>query len=87
MTPEGVYIHDDDDLDGREQAADRFAATFLIPAEHSAELRNDHTRSHCRVAQRIGVARDRRGRLQKQQLVAWASNLNHLKRRFRWNRA
>ncbi|HOO17085.1 MAG: helix-turn-helix domain-containing protein [Phycisphaerae bacterium] len=84
-----VYIHDDDDLDGREQAADRFAATFLIPAEHSAELHELTTREAIvEFAQRIGVAPGIVvGRLQKQRLVAWASNLNHLKRRFRWNRA
>jgi len=65
------------------------SALVLIPAEHWAELRGLTTREAVvRFAQRIGVAPGIVvGRLEKQRLIAWASNLNRLKRRFRWNHA
>jgi HTH-type transcriptional regulator/antitoxin HigA len=84
-----VYIHDEDDADGREQAADRFAANLLIPAEHSSHLPELTTRQAIiGFARRIGVAPGIVvGRLQKDEVLPWRSYLNDLKRRFEWEEA
>jgi addiction module HigA family antidote len=85
-----VYIHDDDDdADGCEERANRFAGSFLIPVEQSSALPTLTTRvTIVGFAKRIGVAPGIvLGRLQKEGVVPWRSYLNDLKRRFRWNDA
>jgi HTH-type transcriptional regulator/antitoxin HigA len=84
-----VYIHDDQDAGGREDQANRFAANFLIPPEHAPLLPKLTTRpAIVGFARRIGIAPGIvLGRLQKEGIVAWGSNLNDLKRRFQWDQA
>lgn len=82
-----VYIHDDNDADGPEEQANRFAGTFLIPSEYASALPALTTRAAIvGFAKRIGVAPGIvLGRLQNEGVVAWGSYLNNLKRRFEWN--
>ena len=85
----GVYIQADENEDGREDKADRFAADFLIPVEHKAKfqlLLNEHAITD--FSKSIGIAPGIViGRLQKENILPWATKLNRLKRHFEWREA
>jgi HTH-type transcriptional regulator / antitoxin HigA len=82
-----VYIHDDDDAGDVEEQANRFAASFLIPAEYASALPALTTRGAIvGFAKRVGIAPGIvLGRLQNEGVVGWGSYLNDLKRRFEWD--
>jgi len=84
-----IYVDDGDSTDEREVRADRFAAEFLIPTEHNDSLKALTTRNAIvSFASSIGIAPGIVvGRLQKEGVLKWATNLNDLKRRFRWKAA
>lgn len=81
-----VFIDEGRSEDEREQRANRFAADFLIPPNAALELPSLTTRSAIvAFAKRIGISPGIvLGRLQKERIVHWATNLNSLKKRFTW---
>jgi addiction module HigA family antidote len=82
-------VHINDDGEGTaEDAADRFAANFLIPREHQATLQSLKGRTSIeKFARFIGISPGIVvGRLQKEEILPWPTGLNSLKRRFHWSR-
>lgn len=81
-----VYIQADEDEDGRESKANRFAADFLIPVEHKAIFEKLLTEYAIRdFADTIGITPGIVvGRLQNEKVLPWATKLNRLKRHFEW---
>jgi len=80
-----IFIEDDDNRDA-DRNADRFAADFLIPRGHRPVWTTLTSRPAIeRFASSIGVAPGIvLGRLQKENIVPWATMLNDLKRHFKW---
>lgn len=74
------------DSDKHEERANHFAGDFLIPLEHRAQLTNLKTQTAIeQFAKSIGVAPGIVvGRLQKDEVIPWRTQLNNLKRRFAW---
>jgi len=81
-----VFIDNGDCDDDREEQANRFAASFLIPLSHDAALASLTTHAAIQqFAEQIGIAPGIVvGGLQKVGLLGWATNLNKLKRQFAW---
>jgi HTH-type transcriptional regulator/antitoxin HigA len=82
-----VYI-DDDRGGATEDAANRFAADFLIPREHQATLPSLTGRPRIgQFARSVGISPGIVvGRLQKEGVLPWPTPLNDLKRHFQWSR-
>jgi len=81
-----VFIDDGAADDDRERRANVFAARFLTPREWEAALPTLRTRGAIvRFASGLGIAPGIVvGRLQKDGVLPWRTNLNSLKRRLRW---
>ncbi len=85
-----VFIDDDGTSeDDREQRADAFARTFLIPREHESVLPSLETATAVkRFAEQIGIAPGIVvGRLQNERLLRWDTPMNKLKRGLTWANA
>ena len=82
-----IFIDDGQCNTEREEKANRFAATWLIPSRLNGNLRELKTEQDIiAFAKRAGVSPGIVvGRLQKEGLVSWNSRLNKLKVRFTWN--
>jgi len=79
-----IYIDDGDaGHEARDARANRFAADFLIPPDHTPTLPTLTTRTAIvRFAKSIGISPGIVvGRLQKEEILPWATHLNNLKRR------
>ena len=85
----GVYIDDGSDGDGeREDRANRFARDLLIPPTHNDMLPTlTNNVGIIRFAHSIGISPGIVvGRLQKEEIIPWATRVNTLKRRFEWTK-
>lgn len=82
-----VFIHNDNGDDDREEKANKFSADFLIPPEQFPILQGLQTEAEIvAFSKSIGIAPGIvLGRLQKEGLIPWRTNLNRLKRRFVWS--
>ena len=83
-----LFINAGRDSDPREQEANEFAASFLIPPEFAGELvRLGGSEANIKgFAENVGISPGIVvGRMQKEGLIAWQSRLNHLKGRMLWD--
>lgn len=83
-----VFINDGDEEPDREEQANRFGASFLIPPSEATQLPFLKSKAAVRrFAESIGIAPGIVvGRLQKDGLIPY-THMNDLKRRFEWKEA